>query len=99
MPHTIIAERLGVDAKTLRKHYREELDNGLESANAMVAQSLFKTATSGTGSGAVTAAIFWLKTRAGWREVQRVEHGVEDTLRALLRDIADKNTGLPHDNP
>ena len=32
-----------------------------------VAGNLFRIATS-EGAGAVTAAIFWLKTRAGWRE-------------------------------
>ncbi len=62
-----IAIVLGVDEKTLRKHYREELDRGIYKANAKVGANLFKIAT-GTGREAVTAAIFWLKTRAGWSE-------------------------------
>ncbi|CAM5658024.1 hypothetical protein MAUB1S_11454 [Mycolicibacterium aubagnense] len=62
-----IAIILGVDEKTLRKHYREELDRALSKANAKVGANLFKIAT-GTGREAVTAAIFWLKTRAGWSE-------------------------------
>src|ERR1700704_227262 len=56
-----------IDLKTLRKAFREELDAGKATANSMVAQSLFKKATS-DGSQSVTAAIFWLKTQAGWRE-------------------------------
>jgi hypothetical protein len=32
-----------------------------------VAENLYRKAT-GEGREAVTAAIFWLKTRAGWRE-------------------------------
>ncbi|GHA66131.1 hypothetical protein GCM10009007_03230 [Formosimonas limnophila] len=59
-----------MDEKTLRKHFAVELDNGSALANAKVAQSLFKKATGGN----VTAQIFWLKTRAGWKETQHVEH-------------------------
>lgn len=71
-PQDQIAARIGIDAKTLRKAFRKELDAGTEAANAIVAQSLFKKAT-GSGQGAVTAAIFWLKTRAGWKETDRLE--------------------------
>lgn len=65
--HELIAERVGIDDKTLRKHFRAELDEGKANANAIVAQSLFKKAT-GDGSQSVTAAIFWMKTQAGWKE-------------------------------
>ena len=37
-------------------------------ANTRVAQTLFQRATEGTGKEAVTACIFWLKCRAGWRD-------------------------------
>ena len=60
-----IARRLGLTEKTLRKYFREELDSGELEANSKVAQTLFKMATSGENTA---AAIFWLKTRAGWRE-------------------------------
>jgi DNA-binding XRE family transcriptional regulator len=72
-PQAQIAERIGVDAKTLRRAYREELNSGKITASAMVAQSLFRKAT-GTGPQSVTAAIFWLKTQAGWKETQVNEH-------------------------
>ena len=67
VPEHAIARVVGIDAKTLRKHYREELDTGQIKATAKVAESLFRKAT-GDGSQSVTAAIFWLKTRGGWRE-------------------------------
>jgi len=67
VPEHNIARVVGIDAKTLRKHYREELDTGQTKATAKVAESLFRKATS-DGSQSVTAAIFWLKTRGGWRE-------------------------------
>jgi len=66
-PESNVASVIGIDPKTLRKHYRDELDNGHVKANAKVAENLFRKAT-GEGREAVTAAIFWLKTRAGWKE-------------------------------
>jgi hypothetical protein len=67
LPELNIAEIVGIDPKTLRKHYRHELDNGQVKATAKVAESLFRKATS-DGPQSVTAAIFWLKTKGGWRE-------------------------------
>lgn len=60
-----IARCLGVTAKTLRRHFREELDRAATDANAQVAQTLFKMAKSGK---CPAATIFWLKCRARWRE-------------------------------
>ena len=78
-PQKQIVERIinpgtgkGIDLHTLEKHFREELDAGMETANAIVAQSLFKKAT-GNGPQSVTAAIFWLKCRAGWKPVEGME--------------------------
>jgi hypothetical protein len=64
IPEIDIAAVLSVDPKTLRKHYRDELDLGATKANAQVASYLFNSARNGN----VTAQIFWLKTRARWRE-------------------------------
>lgn len=58
---------LGISEKTLRARMREALDTGKAGANALVARSLFKKAT-GNGPQSVQAAIFWLKTQAGWKE-------------------------------
>ncbi|WP_431285596.1 hypothetical protein ACQW02_12670 [Humitalea sp. 24SJ18S-53] len=70
IPQADIATHLKVDAKTLRLHFREELDRGSIDATAKVAQSLFHMATAGKN---VAAAIFWMKARAGWREKHQVE--------------------------
>ena len=59
-----IAIYLDIDVKTLRKHYRRELDTSLIIANSNVAKSLYKNANDGN----VTAQIFWLKTKGGWSE-------------------------------
>src|SRR3954469_16026997 len=64
IPEADISGVVGIDPKTLRKHYRDELDLGETKANAQVAGFLFNAAKNGN----VTAQIFWLKTRAKWRE-------------------------------
>lgn len=77
VPEADIAGVIGVSPKTLRKHYRGELDHGHVKANAKVAENLFRKAT-GEGREAVTAAIFWLKTRAGWKETNVQELAAKD---------------------
>lgn len=72
LTHDQIAKVMGISDESLRKHFREELDTGEAKLNAKVAQNLFNIATS-KQSGCVPAAIFWMKTRAGWREKDRVE--------------------------
>ena len=57
VPEVDIARVVGIDPKTLRKHYRDELDTGHVKANAKVAENLYRKAT-GEGREAVTAAIF-----------------------------------------
>jgi hypothetical protein len=74
IPQEEIATVVGISAVTLRKHFRRELDVGATMANAAVAQSLFNSAT-GKGPQKVTAQIFWLKTRAGWKEPPREVSG------------------------
>jgi len=59
-----IALKLDIIDDTLRKHYKNELEEGRIDANAQIANTLFQQAKKGN----MTAAIFWLKTRAGWKE-------------------------------
>ena len=73
IPQEEISKVIGIDRNTLMKYYREELDTAKAKANAKVAESLYKKALA-NDSGAVTAAIFWLKTRAGWKETVHNEH-------------------------
>ena len=66
VPHEDIATRLKISADTLVKYYQEELDEGRIDANAAIAGTLFSQAKKGN----TAAAIFWLKTRARWKETQ-----------------------------
>jgi hypothetical protein len=70
VPQDGIAIHIGVDPKTLRKHFRDELDRGSVEATAKVAQTLFHLATVEKN---VASVIFWMKARAGWREKQQIE--------------------------
>jgi hypothetical protein len=66
VPQEHIARRIGIrSVKTLRKHFREELDQGSLDANSNVATTLYKMAKSGQHP---IATMFWLKCRAGWRD-------------------------------
>lgn len=60
----LIADIIGIDPKTLRKYYRDELDQSKARANATIGGALFNKAKSGD----TTAMIFWMKTQAGWKE-------------------------------
>ena len=64
--HVDMAQKLSITHDTLVKHYKAEIEDGRIDANASIAQTLFQQAKDGNTS----AAIFWLKTRAGWKETQ-----------------------------
>jgi hypothetical protein len=76
-----------IDLVTLRKEFRNELDSASEVCNGMVAQSLFQKAT-GDGSQSVTAAIFWLKARAGWRDQPSVAPDIDELEQQVRATIA-----------
>src|SRR5207248_4687356 len=59
-----IAKIVGCAPKTLRKRFRDDLDRGVAEANATMCGFLFAAAKAGN----IPAIIFWLKTRAHWRE-------------------------------
>ena len=61
-----IAARIGTKSpKTLRKHFRKELDSGAVDANMKVGHTFFKMATSGEHAA---ATIFWMKARLKWKD-------------------------------
>jgi len=91
LPAKDIAIVLGIDARVLERDYRKELQVGAIKANAKVAESLFRRAT-GEGREGVAAAIFWLKTRAGWREttvheVRPYSHMSVEEIDARIKDL------------
>lgn len=83
IPHDVISEVIGIARNTLEKYFREELDHGKAVANAKVAGTLFKMATSGDSPA---STFFWLKTQAGWRETNHHELTVSTDLEKLTPD-------------
>jgi DNA-binding XRE family transcriptional regulator len=77
-----VARILGISPKTLRLHYRDELDLSLAKANATIGGALFNKAKGGD----TAAMIFWMKTQAGWRETNVHEHTGGVTLNVTQDD-------------
>lgn len=80
--HTEISADVGISEKTLRKHYRSEIEGAIVKANAKVARTLHKMATNGQN---VAASIFWMKARAGWRD--KPEPADDDTGKNEPRTV------------
>ena len=89
IPQDKISVVIGIDPKTLRVHYREELDTAESEANTKVAIALYDNAIK---TNNVTAQIFWLKTRGGWRESRPADdEGIAHTINIKIVG------GLPDD--
>jgi hypothetical protein len=79
VPQEEISIYIGIDAKTLRKHYRAELDGAKVKANTKVRRFLFEAATGdaltkgASYADCLRGSMFWAKTQMGFKEVDRVE--------------------------
>ena len=111
VPQEDIAAFIGISHVTLRKHYSEELRLSAIKSNAQVGQFLFSLASGSamkleqnpaSWGDCSRAAMFWAKTRMGWRETNRheitgadggalkIETELTDDLRQALDAIAAK---------
>ena len=65
-----IAAVIEIDPKTLRRHYRYELDHAADKANAMVGTTFLQLATGGGDwrKANMRAVETWARFRMGWRE-------------------------------
>jgi predicted transcriptional regulator len=81
-----IASYLGICADTLVKYYKQELSVAAIKANAVIAKRLYQTAKEGD----VKAMMFWLKTRARWREKDPEDNeGIKSIVEKLLDKLVD----------
>lgn len=96
VPIKEVAAYIGIDDKTLYKYYRDELENSAIKANANVGKFLYQAAsgqaltTGATYSDCVRAAMFWAKTRMGWKEtnVQEVKMADEPIAKVTIEVIS-----------
>ena len=65
VPQKMMAVQIGIDEKTLRKYYEDDIDVGQSKATSAIAKRLYDIAMSDSKE-ALTACIFWLKCRARW---------------------------------
>ena len=93
IPQEDIAAYIGVSHPTLRKHYPDELAFSSIKANATVGKYLFSLASGqalkqGASHGdCKTAAMFWAKTRMGWRETNHIDHTSSDGTMSPTRIV------------
>jgi hypothetical protein len=91
VPLDDIADYIGIDRKTLSKHYAEEIKSAQIKANATVAKFLYSGASGqaikngASHADCLRAAMFWAKTRMGWRETDQQEQG--ETLGQVIEII------------
>ena len=84
-----IARVLSISDGVIKKLYQEDMKIGIAVANRTVANSLFRAATADRPN--VTACIFWLKSRAGWRDTPDDEKEEDAPVRAAaLIETMDK---------
>jgi len=83
-PQETLCTVLGISPRTLRKHYRSELDTSVANANAKIGGALYNKAINGDTS----AQMFWLKTRAGFREQEREKENKNDSSEMLAIAVA-----------
>ena len=88
IPQVNIGRCIGIDVKTMRKYYKTEMECSADMANAKVAQSLFNQAINGNTS----AAIWWTKSRMGWKETrdQNVNVATSDDLAKRIQEGRDR---------
>ena len=81
-----IAMYFDLDEKTLRKHYRNELDKSNMSRTGKLGRNLYLDALAGDKS----AREFWLKTQGRWSYAKPPEDEKPSKVESLLERIADK---------
>jgi len=88
-----IAAYLGISEDTLRRKYSADMESARTDRNGTVAKFLFHAASGkaiddgATYADCLRAAMFWAKTRMGWREVERVEESGAQPMAITFREI------------
>ncbi len=95
IPQEDIAKVIGIDPKTMRKHYREVLDVAAVQANAAIGGALYNKAKGGD----TTAMIWWTKARMRWSEKKELEHSGEIDGELTNRVIVQFSDDVTLDEP
>jgi len=87
--HVEIARVLQIDPKTLRLHYRDELDTAHTIANAAVGGELDLKAMDGD----TTCLIWWTKARMRWSEKRETDSEAPDPITSI--EYVEVDASLP----
>lgn len=92
IPHKTLADQIGINEATLRKHYRQELDDAVPVLRHLVGMSVVRQALRGN----VNAARYWLMCHGGpeWRPTSGMHHsgnagfsGSDEELDARIAEL------------
>jgi hypothetical protein len=104
IPIKEVAAYIGIDDKTLSKHYGEIMTEARGTAKGRVGRYLFQAATGdliekgATHADCLRAAMFYAKTQMGFRETHDLNHMSEDgsmtptVVERVIVDPANKDT-------
>ena len=87
IPAIRIARIVGVDAKTLEKHFAHELECATDEAIVKIAEHMGEIALNGSDAAAVSAGKYMLNTRGKWVETTRAENS---DAKADIMTLAEK---------
>jgi AraC-like DNA-binding protein len=73
-----IANQLNIDEKTLRKHFREELNSGKFKVDMLAGRTVTELMKSGEERVRLDAAKYYTARRMGWKESNVSEHVGKD---------------------
>jgi hypothetical protein len=88
-----IAAVMGIAPKTLRLHYRHELDTGKNGLIMKVAGNMAAIAINPQHPKCLTAGIFILKCQGGWREQTVEQEEADDSPVEFTLSIGEKSAG------
>lgn len=87
----LIAAAIGIDPKTLRKHYTKEIQIALGERNEAVAAEIVRRGLAGSD----ILLIFYAKTQMGWSEKNSPDP--EDKQAPVQIQTKEENGQTPHD--
>jgi hypothetical protein len=90
-----VADVLEIQGSDVRLYYGRYYDTGVIHATAGVGSAILQTALDRRHPQHMVAAMFWARSRSGWRDVKAVEQKLEgkakpEDRQALINDILDE---------
>lgn len=88
LPQADIAKQLNIDVTTLRRHFREELDNGKFKLDMVACSALAKLFASKDERVRLEALKWWTARRMGWKETSVTENVGRDGGPIETKDVS-----------